>query len=251
MSACQDVILLLTEYRERVLPWNQRIRVGMHLRLCPECKQMLMDLEALPSILGRFEPSDPVELLPIGEVALAKALERLHETRSTRRLPLTPVPFVVQNLLSSVTDLPLRLLAQTHAAMMQGTAPRSLPFLPDEVLSQLPDMQDWKWRHVQGGIRRALLWAEGNGPSLSLLFMPPNYTLASHIHLGTESLLILDGELEQGDRCLTDGDWIHMEQGSSHAPCAFGRGCWCLVRDEGEVRYTGRFGWVKGLMTGT
>jgi predicted ChrR family anti-sigma factor len=247
---CKDVASLLTDYLERTIPWNQRIRTSLHLRLCPQCLHLLAELQALPGVIDRFEDEDQARLLPIGEAALAQALGHLHEPRKAWRIPETPVPTAAQRLLSSSADLPLRLLALTHSAMLQGTAPRSEPFLPLEVLAQLPPAQRWKWRHLPGGVRRALLWVQENGPSLSLVFMPPNLSVPHHTHQGSESLLVLEGELEHAERCLTDGDWVHLESGSSHAPCAFGRGCWCLVRDEGTVHYDGPFGWIKGWVAG-
>jgi ChrR Cupin-like domain len=247
---CREVASLLTEYRERAIPWNVRIRTEMHLRLCPGCHEILKDLKLLPSLLQRFEPPEPIDLLPIGQAALANAMGRLHESRNVRRLPPTPIPATLQSLLSSRADLPLRLLAQTHAAMMHGAAPRAEPFLPEAVLAQLPPVQVWKWRRFTGGVRRTLLCAENSGPTLSLVHMPPKFTSPSHVHRGTESILVIEGELEHADRCLASGDWIHLEEGSSHAPYAFDRGCWCLIRDEGTVQYGGPLGWFRDLMAG-
>jgi anti-sigma factor ChrR (cupin superfamily) len=242
---CREVASLLTEYRERTIPWTVRVRTGLHLRLCPGCHDMLLDLELLPLILQRYEPLDPVEFLPIGQAALANVLGRLQEPRKTRRLPATAVPAPVQGLLSSVADLPLRLLAQTHAALMRGEAPPVEPYLPEEVLAQLPPPREWPWRQGSRGLRRALLFAEASGPTLSLVHMAPRFSSSAHVHRGTESLLVLAGELEHADRCLTVGDWVHLESGSTHAPYAFDRGCWCLVRDEGTIQYSGRRRWLQ------
>jgi len=246
---CREVASLLTDYRERTIPWTLRVRTGLHLRLCPGCHDMLLDLELLPSLLQRFEPLDPLEFLPIGQAALANVMGRLQEPRRARRLPDTPVPVPVQGLLSSVADLPLRLLAQTHAALMCGDIPSTEPYLPPEVLAQLPAPKDWPWQRSHRGLRRALLVAEPGGPSLSIIHMPPRFSDSAHVHRGTESLLVLEGELEHADRCLTTGDWVHLENGSSHAPYAFGRGCWCLVRDEGTIQYGHRRKWPS-LQTG-
>jgi anti-sigma factor ChrR (cupin superfamily) len=241
---CREVASLLTEYRERTIPWTVRARTGLHLKLCPGCHDMLLDLDLLPTLVAQFEPLDPLEFLPIGQAALANAMSRLKEPRTPRRLPTTPVPAPVQGLLSAVADLPLRLLAQTHAALMRGEVPRTEPYLPQEVLAQLPPAREWKWQQGARGLRRALLFAEAGGPVLSLVYMVPRFSSAAHVHKGTESLLVLEGELEHADRCLTAGDWIHLENGSTHAPYAFDRGCWCLVRDEGTVQYEHRRRWL-------
>lgn len=247
---CREVASLLTDYRERTIPWPLRIRTGMHLRLCPGCHDILSDLEVLPSIIQKFEPLESTEFLTISQAALANAMGRLQESRNARRLPATPVPTSAQKLLSSMADFPLRLLAQTHAALMRGAMPQTEPFLPEEILSQLPPPKAWKWQRFAGGVRRALLYAEASGPSLSMVFMPPRFTSPIHVHRGTESLLVLEGELEHADRCLTSGDWVHLEEGSAHAPYAFNKGCWCLVRDEGTIDYKGHLGWFRGLRTG-
>ena len=75
-------------------------------------------------------------------------------------------------------------------------------------------------------------------------YLADNWCKKGHI------LLVLEGELEHADRCLTNGDWIHLEDGSCHAPYAFGRGCWCLVRDEGTVQYEGLLGRFLSMRTG-
>lgn len=244
---CREVVSLLTEYRERTIPWPVRARTGLHLRFCAGCQGLLADLGLLSSLFQRFEPLPPADALAIEQAALQNALARLQEPRKARRLPETPIPPRIQPLLGAGADRPLRMMAQAHAALMNGTASPGEPFLPEEVLAQLPPLQDWPWRHYSGGDQRALLWAEGNGPTLSILRMPPKFASAPHRHRGSESLLVLDGELEHADRCLTKGDWVHLEQGSSHAPYAFDRGCWCLVRDEGTIHYEGPLGWLRNL----
>jgi anti-sigma factor ChrR (cupin superfamily) len=245
---CREVTSLLTDYREQVIPWNVRILTGLHLRLCAGCHELLADLEALPAILHRFETSE--EFLPIGQAALANAMGRLHEARNPRRLPETSVPAALQSQLAASADLPLRLLAQAHAAMMRGAVPGSAPFLPEGVLAQLPPFGDWRWRRSPKGVRRALLCAENGGPTLSVVYMPPRFKSSRHVHRGSESILVLEGALEQADRCLTSGDWIHLEDGSSHAPCAFASGCWCLVRDEGTIHSGGPRDWFRSLRKG-
>lgn len=247
---CREVASLLTEYRERTIPWNLRIRTWVHLRLCPGCHRLLLELESLASIFQRFEPSPTIDLQPIGRAALANAMGRLGGPRPVRRPVTSPIPPSLLDRLTPTMDLPLRLMAQAHAALARGEGSLSEPFLPDAILSQLPPIQEWTWRRQAGGIRRALLCEENGGPSLFLVHMPPGFTSPSHVHHGSESILVLEGELEHDDRCLTDGDWIHLGEGSSHAPCAFGRGCWCLVRDEGTTRYGGFLGWFRSLRPG-
>ena len=243
---CREVASLLTEYREHAIPLVRRIRTRMHLRACPACRRLLSELEALPTVLRRLPPTDYPE---IGAAALANAMQRLAEPRPSRRLPGTPVPGPVQRLLEGPADRPLRLLAAAHAALMRGPVPRSEPFLPDEILAQCAPPGAWIWRRSSDGVRRALLCQDPGGARLSLVFMPPGFASAPHLHRGSESILVLEGVLEDADRCLTNGDWIHFERGSSHAPSALLDGCWCLIRDEGTIHYAGPFGWLKDWLT--
>lgn len=245
---CKQAISLLTDYEERALPWAQRVRTGWHLYCCPGCLEFSRELRLLGGVYGRFVPLDAAGLEPIGEAALAYAMAHLGDDPKGRRLPKSNVPPELRALLASEADLALRLMAETHAALMAGQAPREAPFLPGTVLAQLPPERQWRWRTLAGGARRARLWARAGGPSLSLLYMPPGFTSGRHAHEGTESILVLEGELEHAERCLSDGDWIHLERGTIHAPHAFASGCWCLVRDEGTQRHTGFLGRIKDLL---
>lgn len=240
---CRETTAQLTEYLEGAATWNQRIRSLLHLKLCRGCNRLKIDIERLPQIIDRFARLDPAISASIGEAALTYALAHLHEARPSRK-PAGEVPPAVQHRLLTTTDVPFRLMARVHAAIVAGTAPKAEPFLPADILAELPPSTEWSW-HGRRGLRRAQLWRQEEDVTLSLVFMPPHFTLASHRHEGSESLLVLEGELEHEDRCLTDGDWIHLEAGSSHRPHAFGTGCWCLVRDEGGIHYLGPLGWFR------
>ncbi|HWQ10985.1 MAG TPA: cupin domain-containing protein [Holophaga sp.] len=238
---CRDVAASLTDYRERAIPLASRIRTGMHLRRCPACRRLLSELETLPSV---FRHLPDASLPGIGEAALAHALQHLAEPRR-RHLPGSAVPDAVRQLLENGPDRPLLLLARAHAAFMRGAAPESEPFLPDEILAELPVPGAWTWRRSSDGVRRACLSGRPGEPCLFLVHMPPGFASRRHVHCGTESILVLEGVLEDGDRCLVNGDWVHKENGSSHAPCALLDGCWCLVREEGTFLRTDLWGRLR------
>lgn len=244
---CREVAALLTDYREDAIPLPRRLRTRMHLRACPACRRLLLELEALPSAFHRLQFPECPE---IGAAALANAMGRLGEPRNPRHPCATPIPAYVQRLLEGRADRPLRLLALTHAALMRSGTPRSEPFLPAETLAQFAPSGTWAWHRSPGGVRRTLLCQEPGGPGLSLVFMPPGFASAPHVHRGSESILVLEGTLEDADRCLTNGDWVHLENGSIHAPCALLDGCWCLIRDEGTFHRTGPLGRFRDWLAG-
>lgn len=241
---CRDMVPLITDYLEHSLPWSQQTRFQRHLHRCPECRTLLDELQLLPEAIRPFSLAQNEALAVVADKALAYALEHFHEPW-VRPFAGGPVPDSVQRMLAQAADLPLRLMAKARAAMVEGFRPESEPFLPEGVLAELPPAQTWEWSRVRDGICKAVLWSSGDALSLNLLFMPPHHTLADHVHEGSESLLVLAGELESGSQCLSDGDWIHLESGSSHAPHAFHRGCWCLVREEGPMRFTGAWHWRR------
>jgi len=82
---------------------------------------------------------------------------------------------------------------------------------------------------------------------LLLVYAPPSSTLQPHRHLGSESMLILDGGLEDRGREYGPGDWVHYPAGSCHAPRMAPSGCWCLIREEGAVRFLGPAAWLRHL----
>jgi len=239
---CQDVTFLLTDYLEDAIPWNDKFLLRLHLNHCKGCQQLLADFKALPRLVKESPQAAPGELTPIAEQALAGALRKLGHLECP---PPTPVPEPVRALLASGGDLPLRILAQTHQALFSNGLPREAPYLPPQVLSQLPAPNQWKW-HRAGRVRRALLAVDPKGGQrLSMMRVPPKHQIPEHFHHGTESVLVLEGEMEDAGRCLGNGDWIHFEMGSSHAPYVFEEGCWCLVRDEGTVKYQSPLGWLR------
>jgi predicted ChrR family anti-sigma factor len=103
-------------------------------------------------------------------------------------------------------------------------------------MAQLPPPERWTW-HTSGGIRATTLVEDPAGFRLRLMQVLPDLRIPMHTHLGTESILVLDGELEDGEALLTDGQWIFHDRGSCHAPQILEAGCWCLVREEGAVEF--------------
>lgn len=233
-NACRDFVLCLTDFTEGLLPRNQQRLLERHQEACPSCGSLLADIQGLPELVRRADATE-AELRPLASRALANAMQRLSAARPVR---LSALPEAVTQVLSGPMDLPLRLMAQVHESFLRGAIPNHAPFLPADVLAQLPPMEAWRWTR-RNGIRRALLAKDpATGQRLSIMFAPPQSQVPAHRHLGSESLLVLHGDMEDGDRCLSDGQWLHLERGSAHAPCMLSRGCWCLVRDEGSIRYT-------------
>ena len=55
---CREVVELLSDYLEDMLPAGERARVEAHLATCPECTAYLEQLRATIGTLGRLREQD-------------------------------------------------------------------------------------------------------------------------------------------------------------------------------------------------
>lgn len=247
LLSCEQATAVMTEYTEGALTGLPRLRLRMHLAACFGCRCTLATLEATPGLVERAIRDDVQEAPPAACLALQAALARLGEPPMEVAAP-TPVPEPLRPLLQSEPDLPLRLLALAHRSLRSLLPREADPVLPQEVASELPPREAWVWQH-RGALRIAELVRDAaTGARLSLMFAPAGVQIPIHSHRGTESLLLLDGEMfdEQGD--YQTGDWIHFEEGSRHTPVMGPEGCWCLVREEGGQHFMGPLGWLRNWL---
>lgn len=243
---CRDVIPLLTEYEEGTLSWYRRMRLRLHLLICPECKLLHEELKEIPPLVDELtQPASP-ELKLLAESALRGALARIGQAPTVRPAA-GPVPEDVQKLIGEDRDLTLRLLESAHLALAQGKGSEAAPYLPPHILAELPHPERWTW-HRRGTARVATLVDGAPGqPRLSLLVAPKGFQTPRHTHEGSETMLILDGVMEDGDKVFGTGAWLHFENGSTHAPVILNDECWCLIREVGGARIHGPFGWFQRL----
>ncbi len=245
---CQQVVCRLTDLEDGAVPLAEGIRLRLHLLRCPQCHQLNAEVRRLPAIVEIGLRLETQELLPLAQGALRAAQSRIKGFRPRRRPQPSPIPSELQRLLQSGGDLSLRIMALVHQAFTEGTAPLGAPFLPASVLSQLPPEATWKWK-TRGGARMAtLLGADDGGPRLSLLVAPHGFRTPSHVHFGSEQMLVLEGLMEDGEAAYPTGCWTHFGEGSTHAPLVLNEECWCLIREQGPIRYTGPLGWLRNFL---
>lgn len=245
---CEQVVDRLTDLEEGSLSLTESLRMRMHLLYCMDCRELRDEVRKLPELMQQVTEAEMEALLPLAQTTLKAALARVAEFHPSRRALASPVPSDLQQLLQSGSDLTLRLMNAVHQAFLEGTQPLQAPFLPAAVLSQLPSPETWTWK-TRGGARVATLMAAGNnGPRLSLLVAPRGFQTPRHTHFGTEQMLVLDGLLEDDQSAYPTGRWVHFGEGSNHAPLVLNDECWCLIREEGTVRYTGPLGWLRNLL---
>lgn len=235
LLSCQEVAQMLSDYSEGRLAPSLHLRVALHLSLCHGCSVLRSTLAVTPqlcrSALTETFPSVP----PEAAAAFVQALANLDRPRPAKAMAVDPAPAD----LAGKDDTPLHLLAQTRESLARGHRPSEAPYLPQEVLALLPPFAQWPWNSHRTS--RSVRLCEDHGISLTLLHALPGYQQPIHTHLGSESILVLDGHFEDGDGLYTCGRWIHHGNGTTHSPAALGFGCWCLIREEGTVHTRGIF----------
>ena len=246
LMTCGEAVAALSDYADGVLPLNPFLKVRVHLFNCPGCRVLLATLRALPGLAACALDAEDSE----GEArrALAGALARLGEAQP-RAWARTPVPDAARRLLEGDPDLPMRILAFSHALITRERGAPVRPYgLPQATLDRLPDPALWRWEEGRNGARKTELALDPRGGQrLLLVFAPPDSTLPPHRHLGSESMLVLCGSMTDQGREFGRGDWVHHPEGSCHAPRVAASGCWCLIRQEGAVHLLGPAGWRRRL----
>lgn len=246
--SCAQVIDRLTDLQEGALPLAQSIRIRLHLMRCPDCRELRAELRRVPELIRSVAAPADEALLGLAQAALRNAQERIREFRPARRPLPTTLPSDLQALLQTGADLPLRIMELVHRAFVDGTAPLQAPFLPASAAALLPPAEAWVWQQ-RGHARVTTLVDEGpNGAKLNLLVAPRGFRTPSHLHFGSEQMLVLEGLLEDGEQAYATGTWVNFGKDSIHAPEVLNDECWCLIREEGAIRYTGPLGWLRNLL---
>jgi len=239
---CEATSALLSDFEDGSLSLWHSFLVRLHLLFCPSCRAILATMRALPVLMDDLEPAVPAA----AEAALDGALAALGRT-GPRAWPATPVPAEARDLLEAGPDLPLAILAQAHQTVASARGPQPGPYhLPQGILDRLPPEDQWHWVDGAQGRRRVeLLKDPQRGLRLILAFSPTGARAKAHRHLGSESILVLAGRMNDKGVALTAGDWVHHPRGSVHAPEIRDEDCWCLIREEGGIEATGPLDWLK------
>jgi anti-sigma factor ChrR (cupin superfamily) len=242
---CEDTSAALSHYLDGILPLGPFLKTRAHLFSCPGCRVLLATVRAMPALAAAALKEADVRTE--AQRALDGALARLARGESRPRAEAPPL--AACQALAADPDLPMRLMATTHEALNRTRTPPAAPWpLPQDTLDRLPPPEQWRWQEAGDGVRRAALIEDPRkGVRLLLVYAPPNSTLAPHRHLGSESILVLDGGMEDRGQEYGPGAWIHYSAGSCHAPRMAPSGCWCLVREQGAVRFLGPGAWLRHL----
>lgn len=127
-------------------------------------------------------------------------------------------------------------------------APRGGP-LPAPVLDEIGlGFDEIPWKFQLPGVSAYDL--EGfAGERVRLLRAKPGSTVPQHTHEGTEMTLVFQGCLSDGGVDFRQGDVAVNDEDDDHCPRITGDDiCYCLIVQQGDLRFTGRFSRVLNYL---
>jgi len=202
---------MLLDYTAGSLPEGLSILVATHLSLCPACRAVVADCEAVGGeLLSGLAP------VALASDALDKVLARLDAEE-----------------------------ARAGADVLAGPAAAQRP-LPAPLCDYLGDDPDeLAWQALAPGIELVALPPKGGdawpGTSgVSLVRMDPGTVAPRHTHAGIEATVIVRGGFADELGQYEEGDaWI-VDASVTHAPVALpGEPCLCLVYLEAPLKPVG------------
>lgn len=201
---------MLVEFASGSLPAPETLIVSAHVAMCPKCRRLVGQLEALGAVLLENGATATIE-----DCAFDRVMARIEDG---------PVE-------AGAGAGTVRVDAETRAAV------------PSPVHALLPaDFRALQWRRTARGIEETQLRPYG-GARISLLRIRPGQQVPRHTHGGSEFTLVLSGGYSDGGTHYGPGDVSFADRSVDHAPTADeGASCLCLTVRTGPTRLTGPFG---------
>jgi putative transcriptional regulator len=207
----------LLAYASGTSPEWLALVVACHLTFCPECRAEVALLD------------------DVGGMLLQDLVQDLVLTGGGEK----PSPAFDAPALPTVSGRQSKRLAPDVAAL-----PRPLH---DYFADEAP-----RFRFLAPGVKHIpLTFAVGGIPGRVVRFAP-GFTVPDHAHMGTERVLVLDGELEDSvtGECFVNGDLSQREGGTRHAQRILADGCVALVVTDGPIVPSSWWGKVLKALTG-
>jgi putative transcriptional regulator len=198
----------LLEYASGALPEPLALLVATHLALCPRCRRVTGELEALGGVLLAGVAPEP-----LAEGSLEQALARLDQA------PAVP--------------------AASPAAPARGGEPA----LPRPLRDYVGDSLDClPWRRL-GPVAEVRLLPDFAGFTTRLLWSQAGAAVPAHTHDGSELTLVLRGGFTDEHAHFLRGDVEEADGSVDHRPVADqSEDCICLAVTDAPLRLTSRFG---------
>lgn len=193
---------LLMSYAAGNLEEGFGIVVATHISLCDECRARLESYEAVGGAL--VEDCDAVD---VAEDALEATMALIDAAPNVANAPRMAAS-------GSVFPSPLQ----------------------DYVGG---DLDAVKWRSLGGGVKQAVLVADG-ASKVRLLSIPGGMAMPDHGHRGLELTMVLKGAFRDEDGTFARGDVEVANEDLNHTPVAVeGETCICLAATDAPLRFKG------------
>lgn len=232
---------VLVDYASGAISPGLGLLVATHMTYSPESRRRVADLERIGGLLMESEP-EPNTPPP----ALSAALDRLDavtrfdawDDDAHQDAPRAAADAGPADNAAAPARTPARAAAQSR-----GVFPAPLRAFAGG------DAEDMDWKFRLPGLSECTL-ADVDGEEISLLRARPGAPIFSHTHSGTETTLILSGEMEDRGTVYRRGQVSIATSDDDHRPKIIGdETCYCLVVMSGEMRFTGAVSRVLNLLT--
>lgn len=206
----------LLDYASGKASQASSVLIATHLALCPECRAVVREYEALGGAL--IEDQAPVA---VSSGALAATLAMLDEDD----IHIAPAPRG-----NDVDAETLRVVPQPLRGYLNGS------------------LDSLAWRARGRGIQEASVDMGDSSIRASMLRIAPGETIPSHTHSAIETTIVLKGAFSDDTGRYARGDVATAMDDLDHAPVADrDEECICFIVVEGDLRLTGTFGRMLNL----
>ncbi len=196
---------LLLDYASGALGEGWSVAIATHLALCPTCRQVVQDMEAIgAALMESLKPAPLSEnLKPV--ISTASLVARDEDETASAPISIGPKP---------VLPAPLR-------RYVGGD------------LDQVP------WQRLGLGAYQCLLSTSEDETVVRLLRIPAGKPVPTHSHSGLELTLVLDGAFSDTTGHYARGDLQEADDSLEHQPhAAAGEDCICLAVTDAPLRFS-------------
>lgn len=195
---------LLLDYASGALGEGWSLAVATHLALCPVCRTVVADMEALG---GSLLETMPPERLP--DAAFDAVMARLD----------------AEPAIAGATAKP--------------PAGGRTPVLPQPLRQYARgDVDALNWRRLGLGVYQLLIPTADAGVTVRLLRIPAGKPVPAHSHRGLELTLVLAGAFSDATGRYARGDFQEADETLEHQPHAsVGKDCFCLAVTDAPLRF--------------
>ena len=211
---------VLMAYAAGALGEGLSLLVATHLSLCPDCREVVAEAEALGGAL-----LDETDMAPISSGAADALLARLDGDGAE--------PPSVRSARQSDT----RRRPPSSPARAYGDGKD----LPAPLRDYVRDLSAARWQWVATGVRQLDLMQRPRGRDTArLLKIAPGRVLPHHGHGGLELTVVLQGSFTDEQGRFTRGDLAEIDADDAHQPIAdSGDPCICLIGTDAPLRFSG------------